>query len=92
MIPGSEHDHRSGELVFGALRVLMIGYRFWGASSGFEVQHLSTFLRTTETRLHAVLVYLTTEGLVSLDTAAGTVRLSDSGARALLADVREVSC
>ncbi len=70
--------------MFGVLRMLMIGYQFWGPSSGFEVQHLSAFLRTTEARLRAALAYLTTEGLVCLDTAAGTVRLSDAGARDLL--------
>ena len=92
MSPRSEHDHRSGELVFGVLRMLMIGYQFWGRSSSFEVQHLSTFLRTTEARLRAALAYLTTEGLVSLDTTAGTVRLSDSGARDLLAELGEIGC
>ena len=68
----------------------MIGYQFWGPSSGFEVKYLSGFLRTTEARLRTALAYLTTEGLVSLDATAGTVRLSDSGARDLLSSAHLV--
>ncbi len=86
----SQRARRGGELVFGVLRMLMIGYQFWGPSSGFEVRHLPAFLRTTEARLRAALAYLTTEGLVCLDTAAGTVRLSDAGARDLLSSVNLV--
>ncbi len=86
--PGQE---RSGsELVFGVLKTLMIGYRFWGAGSGFELVQLSGLLRTTETRLEVVLTYLAAEGLVILDKTAGTVRLSDHGARHLLTELHEM--
>jgi hypothetical protein len=90
MSRGSSQERSGSELVFGVLKTLMIGYRFWGVLSGFELAQLSGFLRTTETRLDLVLTYLAAEGLVSLDKTAGTVRLSDHGARHLLAELREV--
>jgi len=87
---GSSQERSGSELVFGVLKTLMIGYRFWGVLSGFELEQLSGFLGTTETRLDHALTYLAAEGLISLDKTAGTVRLSDHGARHLLVELREV--
>ena len=41
-------------------------------------------MRTTDTRVAGLVVYLVGEGLVVLDDGAGTVRLTESGARNLL--------
>lgn len=76
---------RSGsELVFGLLRTLMIGYQLWGVGSGLELADLPVALRTTGASVGTALRFLSSEGLVDVDEAAGTVRLSNSGARRLL--------
>ena len=76
---------RSGsELVFGLLRTLMIGYQLWGVGSGLELVDLPVALRSTHVAIGTALRYLSREGLVHVDEEAGTVRLSDSGARHLL--------
>ena len=81
---------RSGsEVVFGVLKTLMMGYQMWGPASAFELRQLCGSLRTSETRLGGVLTYLASEGLVALDASAGTVRLSDHGARKLLSELRD---
>jgi len=81
---------RSGsEIVFGMLKILMIGYQMWGPTSALELGQLSKFLRTSENALGDVLVYLAGEELIALDATAGTVRLSDHGARNLLSALRE---
>jgi len=85
MIPVSGRERSGSELVFGMLKALMLGYQMWGAESNWSLGDLSGFLRTTDARLGSVLTYLAGEGLVSLDSAAGTVRLSDHGAAKLLA-------
>ncbi len=77
---------RSGsELVFGLLRTLMIGYQLWGAGSVLDLADLPAALRATGAGLGTALRFLSSEGLVDVDEAAGTVRLSDIGARRLLA-------
>ena len=76
---------RSGsELVFGLLRTLMIGYRLWGVSSGVQLTELPAALQTTGSRVGTALRFLSSEGLICVDEVAGTVQLSDSGARHLL--------
>ena len=74
---------RSGcELVFSLLKTLMVGYHLWGTDSAVSLRDLAGCLRTTNTRLADLVVYLVGEGLVVVD--AGTVRLTESGARHLL--------
>ena len=76
---------RSGsELVFGLLRTLMIGYQLWGVGSGLDLADLPATLHSTHVKIGTALRYLSHEGLVQVDEEAGTVRLSDSGARRLL--------
>ena len=84
MSPGTMHERSASELVFGLLRTLMIGYQLWGAASGLQLAELSAVLHTSGGRIGTVLGFLSSEGLVCVDEAAGTVRLSDSGARHLL--------
>jgi hypothetical protein len=84
MAPETVRQRSGSEVVFGLLKTLMLGYRLWGNASAFELAQLSGFLRTSESRLGGALSFLDAEGLVSLDKAAGTVRLSDHGARNLL--------
>ena len=91
MVPAIPRQRSGSEVVFGVLKTLMIGYQMWGPASAFELAQLSGFLRTSETRLGGVLTYLAAEGLVALDEAAGTVRLSDHGARDLLSERWEVT-
>jgi hypothetical protein len=80
---------RSGsELVFSLLKTLMVGYHLWGADSAVTLGDLAGCLRTTNTRVADLIVYLVGEGLVVLDNGAGTVRLTESGARNLLYPVR----
>jgi len=76
---------RSGsELVFGLLRTLMIGYQFWGVGSGVQLTELPAALQATGSKVGTALRFLVSEGLICVDEVAGTVRLSDSGARQLL--------
>ncbi len=84
MTLGGGRERSGSELVFGLLKTLMIGYHLWGACSGLELSELPVILQTTDKTLGAALQYLSSEGLVCFDGAAGTVRLSDSGARHLL--------
>ena len=83
------HRERSGcELVFGLLKTLMTGYRLWGIASGVELALLADFLRASEARVTSLVVYLTAEGLVSVDCGTGTVRLTENGAHDLLSDLQ----
>ena len=91
MAPGIARVRSGSEVVFGVLKTLMTGYQMWGPASAFEVEQLSGFLHTSETRLGGVLTYLAAEGLVALDEVAGTVRLSDHGARKLLPERGETA-
>jgi Mn-dependent DtxR family transcriptional regulator len=76
---------RSGsELVFGMLKTLMVGYHLWGTDSAVSLGELAGCLHTTDTRVAGLVVYLVGEGLVVVDKGAGTVRLTESGARNLL--------
>lgn len=84
MTLGTTRERSGSELVFGLLRTLMIGYQLWGVGSGLELAELPAALRSTHIEIRTVLRYLSREGLVDVDEAAGTVRLSDSGARHLL--------
>src|SRR5512142_925009 len=77
-------ERSASELVFGLLRTLMTGYQLWGAACGLDLAQLAAALRTTDGRIAMALCYLSGEGLVCVDEMAGTVRLSDSGARHLL--------
>jgi hypothetical protein len=70
--------------VFGLLRTLMTGYQLWGVGSGVQVTELPAALQTTGSRVATALRFLSSEALICLDEVAGTVRLSDSGARHLL--------
>jgi hypothetical protein len=80
---------RSGsELVFSLLKTLMVGYHLWGTDSAVSLEELAGCLRTTDTRVAGLVVYLVGEGLVVLDDGAGTVRLTENGARNLLYRVR----
>jgi hypothetical protein len=83
MILGVHRERSGSELVFSLLRALMLGYRLWGVESGLQLTELAALMRTTDTRLVGLVVYLATEGLVVLDDAAGTVRLTEQGARNL---------
>jgi hypothetical protein len=78
------HELSASELVFSLLRTLMTGYRLWGSASGLELAQLPAALHTTEGRIATALRFLSGEGLVCVDEIAGTVRLSDSGARHFL--------
>ena len=84
MMLGTVRERSGSELVFGLLRTLMIGYQLWGAGSGLELAELPATLHTTGGRIVTALQFLSGEGLVCVDEVAGTVRLSDSGARHLL--------
>jgi hypothetical protein len=84
MTVGTVRERSRSELVFGLLRTLMIGYQLWGAGSGMQLAELPAALCTTGGMIGAVLRFLSGEGLVCVDEIAGTVRLSDSGARHLL--------
>jgi hypothetical protein len=83
MMPEEGRQRSGSELVFGVLKTLMTAYELWGTGSGVELSELSGFFGTTDTRVGSVLLYLTGEGLVSLDRSAGTIRLSDDAARTL---------
>ncbi len=78
------HERSPSELVFGLLRTLMTGYQLWGAASGLEIAELPATLHTTDGHIATALRFLSGEGLVCVDEVAGTVRLSDSGARHFL--------
>lgn len=71
-------------MVFGLLRTLMIAYQLWGVSSGVQLSELPAALQATGSRVGTALRFLSSEGLICVDEVAGTVRLSDSGARHLL--------
>ena len=86
MMTERSRERSGSELAFGLLKSLMIGYRLWGAGSVLELSQLSAVLGTTDGRLGSVLTLLVREGLICLDQAAGTVRLSDFGARNLLGE------
>lgn len=72
------------ECVFVLLRMLLLGHELWGARSAIGLAELSALLDTGEARLGALLTYLSGEGLVAFDRAAGTVRLTEEAARHLL--------
>jgi hypothetical protein len=78
------HERSASELVFSLLRTLMTGYQLWGAASGLELAHLPAVLHTTAGAIATALSFLSGEGLVCVDEMAGTVRLSDFGARHFL--------
>ncbi len=80
----SVHERSASELVFSLLRTLMTGYQLWGAASGLELAQLPAALHTTAGCLATALRFLSGEGLVCVDEMAGTVRLSDVGARHFL--------
>lgn len=84
MGPVGERERSGSEVVFGLLKTLMIAYQLWGIDSHLELSALCRSLRTTEHHMGGVLAYLAGQGLVYMDVAAGTVRLSESGARDLL--------
>lgn len=84
MTLGTIRERSGSELVFGLLRTLMIGYQLWGVGSGVELAQLPDALGTTGSSITTVLRFLSGEGLIWVDEDAGTVRLSDSGARHLL--------
>ncbi len=84
MIPASNRERSGSELVFGLLKTLMVGYQLWGAESAVHVGELAGCLHTTDTRVVGLVVYLAGEGLVAIDCGAGTVRLTEVGARDLL--------
>lgn len=81
---GTVRERSGSELVFGLLRILMIGYQLWGAGSAVELAQLPATLRTTGSSITTALRFLSGEGLIWVDEVAGTVRLSDAGARHLL--------
>jgi hypothetical protein len=84
MTLGTVRERSGSELVFGLLRTLMIGYQLWGVGSGVELAQLPDALGTTGSSIATALRFLSGEGLIWVDEDAGTVRLSDSGARHLL--------
>ena len=84
MMLATARERSGSELVFGLLRTLMIGYQLWGVGSAVQLAELPAALQTTGSRLGTALRFLSREGLVCVDEVAGTVRLSDSGARHLL--------
>jgi hypothetical protein len=84
MIPEVNRERSGSELVFSLLKALMVGYRLWGTDSALNLGELAGCLRTSDTHVARVVVYLVGEGLVVLDNGAGTVRLTESGARNLL--------
>lgn len=84
MTLGTVRERSGSELVFGLLRTLMIGYQLWGVGSGLELAQLPAALHATGSRIGTALQFLSGEGLICVDEIAGTVRLSDSGARHLL--------
>jgi hypothetical protein len=84
MILATARERSRSELVFGLLRTLMIGYQLWGVDSAVPLTELPAALHTTGSRIGTALRFLSGEGLICVDEVAGTVRLSDSGARHLL--------
>jgi hypothetical protein len=76
------HRERSGcEVVFVLLRILLVGHQLWGAESAVELTQLPGFLDASEASVGGLLAYLSGEGLIVIDRMAGTVRLSECGAR-----------
>jgi hypothetical protein len=88
MMPEVNRERSGSELVFCLLKTLMVGYRMWGMDSALSLGELAGCLRTTDTRVATLAVQLANEGLVVLDQGAGTVRLSENGARDLLCRAR----
>jgi hypothetical protein len=84
MMPEVNRERSGSELVFSLLKTLMVAYQLWGTESALDLDELAGCLRTTDTRVAGLVVYLAAEGLVVVDTGAGTVRLTESGARHLL--------
>jgi hypothetical protein len=84
MPPEADHERSGSELVFRLLKTLMAAYQLWGSASALDIEELAGCLRTTDTRVAGVAVFLAGEGLVALDSGGGTVRLSEGGARNLL--------
>ncbi len=81
---GKLRDRPGGEVSFALLRALMTGYQLWGPESRLLLTELTTFLQTSDIRLHGVVAYLAVEGLVSVDGVSGTVQLTEHGARDLM--------
>jgi hypothetical protein len=84
MMPEVNRERSGSELVFSLLKTLMLGYQLWGADSAINLGELAGCLRTTDARVAALVLHLVQEGLVVLDHGAGTVRLTEGGARDLL--------
>ena len=70
--------------MFGLLKTLMVGYQLWGTECALHLAELAGCLRTTDTRVAGLVVYLAGEGLGAIDNGSGTVRLTEHGARDLL--------
>ena len=87
MIPAIYRERSGSELAFGVLRALMMSYQLWGLDGGLQLSELSDYLHTSEHRLDGVLAYLAGEGLVSFHGGDGVVRLTNDGARDLLAHI-----
>ena len=84
MVPEVNRERSGSELVFSLLKTLMVGYQLWGTDSALKLGELAGCLRTTDTRVAGLLVYLVGEGLVVLDDGTSTVRLTESAAHNLL--------
>ncbi len=74
------------ELAFVLLSTLSVGYQIWGSESGLPLAGLADRLRVTDVRLLGVMAYLSAEGLVAVDEASRTVRLTPQGAGNLRSD------
>ena len=73
---GNDRERSGSEVVFALLKTLMIAYQLWGVDSNLELVALCRSLRTTDSHMGGLLAYLAHQGLVRLDTTAGTVRLT----------------
>ena len=89
-MPEANGERSGSELVFSLLKTLMVGYQLWGTTSAVKLKDLAGCLCTTDTRVAGLVVYLAGEGLIALDSEAGTVRLTESAARNLLYQVSPV--
>ncbi|MFN8627152.1 MAG: hypothetical protein U0587_14365 [Candidatus Binatia bacterium] len=91
MAPQARRQRSVSELVFVLLRTLSTGYEIWGSDSGLPLAGLADRLRVSDARLLGVVAYLTTEGLVTIDAARGTVRLTPLGANNLPSDTSRMA-
>jgi len=90
MVPQARRQRSVSELVFVLLKTLSVGYQLWGVDNRLQLAGLADHLRVSDARLIGVVAYLSEEGIVVIDEASHTVRLTPHGAGNLLLDPRDM--